>query len=146
MNVSIARTANASASQVSVDADFLAVMPHVTCPNGVKKSFPPKFSWNEMEREKKRTAELSTDHKGSKTDIARRAQKQRSPKDESKRLPKVAATYSPTTQCSTIGDAGCVGAAALSARLCRAPLRPPCAPRLCGISGTRHTIARTPRD
>ena len=58
-----------------------------------------------MEREKKRTAELSTEYKGSKTDIARRAQKQRSPKDESKRLLKVAATYSPTMQRSTIGDA-----------------------------------------
>ena len=33
------------------------------------------------------------------------AYKERSPKDESKRLLKVAATYSPTTQCSTIGDA-----------------------------------------
>ena len=33
------------------------------------------------------------------------ADKERSPKDESKRLLKVAATYSPTTQCSTIGDA-----------------------------------------
>ena len=32
------------------------------------------------------------------------AQKQRSPKDESKRLLKMAATYSPTT-CSTIGVA-----------------------------------------
>ena len=31
--------------------------------------------------------------------------KQRSPKDESKRLLKVAATYSPTMQRSTIGDA-----------------------------------------
>ena len=31
------------------------------------------------------------------------ADKERSPKDESKRLLKVAATYSPTTQCSTIG-------------------------------------------
>ena len=33
------------------------------------------------------------------------AYKERSPKDESKSLLKVAATYSPTTQCSTIGDA-----------------------------------------
>ena len=31
--------------------------------------------------------------------------KERSPKDESKRLLKVAATYSPTMQRSTIGDA-----------------------------------------
>ena len=34
----------------------------------------------------------------------------------------MAATYSPTMQRSTIGDAVCAGAAALSARLCRAPL------------------------
>ena len=33
------------------------------------------------------------------------ADKERSPKDESKRLLKVAATYSPTMQRSTIGDA-----------------------------------------
>ena len=60
--------------------------------------------------------------------------KQRSPKDESKRLLKVAATYSPTMQRSTIGDAVCAGAAALSARLCRAPLRPPPpVPSLCAL-------------
>ena len=53
---------------------------------------------------------------------------------------KVAATYSPTTQCSTIGDAVCVGAAALSARLCRAPLRPPPpVPSLCALC-----LARAP--
>ena len=52
------------------------------------------------------------------------ADKERSPKDESKRLLKVAATYSPTTQCSTIGDAvsRCCPRPSASP-LCRAPLR-----------------------
>ncbi|MBQ8939833.1 MAG: hypothetical protein IJ047_06370 [Paludibacteraceae bacterium] len=56
------------------------------------------------------------------------ADKERSSKDESKRLLKVAATYSPTTQCSTIGDAvsRCCprpSAAPLSAPLSPAPAR-----------------------
>ncbi|MBR4563708.1 MAG: hypothetical protein IKO26_04575 [Paludibacteraceae bacterium] len=65
------------------------------------------------------------------------AYKERSPKDESKRLLKVAATYSPTTQCSTIGDAVSRCCPCPSSPL-RASLRLSRPPRAAGA----HTAAR----
>ena len=66
---------------------------------------------SETEQEKKQRAtmqnwrHLEGDEAPVKRYLMTDAYKERSPKDESKRLLKVAATYSPTTQCSTIGDA-----------------------------------------
>ena len=58
-------------------------------------SFPQKIF---AKREKKGWGRLTAC-------IAGHAIQRKNPQDESQRFSKVAATYSPTTQCSTIGDA-----------------------------------------
>ena len=65
------------------------------------------------------------------------ADKERSPKDESKRLLKVAATYSPTTQCSTIGDA--------VSRCCPRPSASPLSAPLSPAPARRRRAQPTPR-